>query len=315
MLIIEHTTEFHIPEKTAIAIGKFDGIHRGHKALFQCLERAGRTGLKKAVFTFDPSPAAYFSGHGVKELTTDREKRILFEQMGIDYLVEYPFGKETAGVEPERYVNEFLLDKMNGALIIAGEDVSFGRGGKGDRALLERMSEEYGFRLEIIEKLKYGDREISSTYVREEVEKGDMEKAAKLLGEPFFIGGVVEDGKKLGRKLGMPTANLYPPSDKLLPPNGVYFSNVLLKGKTYPGVTNIGSRPTVEDGSRISVETYLLGLDAEIYGETIKVELLHYQRPERKFDNVEQLKVAVFQNIEEAKQYFKGKESLEINHR
>lgn len=310
MLIIENATEFHIPERTAIAIGKFDGIHKGHKALFQCLQRAKRTGLKTAVFTFDPSPAAYFSGHEVKELTTDSEKRSLFEQMGIDYLVEYPFGKETADVEPDRYVTEFLLDKMNGALIIAGEDVSFGKGGRGDRFLLERMSDTYGFRLEIIEKLKYKEREISSTYVREEVEKGSMETAAKLLGEPFFVSGVVENGKKLGRRLGMPTANLYPPSHKLLPPNGVYFSNVLLKEKKYRGVTNIGSRPTVEDGSRISVETYLLGLDGEIYGETIRVELLHYQRPERKFDSVEQLKAAVFRNIEEAKQYFKEKEEI-----
>lgn len=307
MRIIEKTTEFHIPDKTAIAIGKFDGIHRGHKALFQSLERAKRTGLKTAVFTFDPSVSAYFSGHEVKELTTREEKRIMFEQMGIDYLVEYPFGKETADVEPKRYVAEFLLEKMNGALIAAGEDVSFGKGGKGDRSLLEAMSEEYGFSLEIIEKIKYRDREISSTFVREEVEMGCMETAAELLGEPFFVSGVVEDGKKLGRKLGMPTANIYPPSCKLLPPNGVYFSNVFLKGAKYRGVTNIGSRPTVEDGNRISVETCLLGFDAEIYGETIKVELLHYQRPERKFDGVDQLKAAVFQNMEEAKKYFEAK--------
>ncbi|MGN0131837.1 MAG: bifunctional riboflavin kinase/FAD synthetase [Lachnospiraceae bacterium] len=304
MLIIENTTEFHIPDKTAIAIGKFDGIHRGHKALFRCLRRAKERGLKTAVFTFYPSPATFFSGHEVKELTTDREKRIMFEQMGIDYLVEYPFCKETAGVEPERYVTDFLLERMNGALIAAGEDVSFGKGGKGDRFLLEKLSKAYGFELEIIEKLKYGQREISSTYVREEVEKGRMETVAELLGEPFFVSGVVENGKKLGRRLGMPTANLYPSSDKLLPPKGVYFSHVCLHGEIYPGVTNIGSRPTVEDGNRVSVETYLLGLSEEIYGETIKVELLHYQRPERKFDSVEQLKNAVFKNIEEAKAYF-----------
>lgn len=304
MLVIKNTTEFHIPYKTAIAIGKFDGIHRGHKALFQCLERAGRRGLKTAVFTFCPSPAAYFSGHEVRELTTDREKRILFEQMGIDYLVEYPFGKETADVDPERYVVDFLLDRMNGGLIVAGEDVSFGKGGKGDRCLLEKLSREYGFQLEIIEKLRYGQREISSTYVREEVEKGNMEMVTKLLGEPYFVSGVVENGKKLGRKLGMPTANLYPDPGKLLPPNGVYFSYVRLGEKVYPGVTNVGSRPTLEDGNRLSVETYLLGLSEEIYGRTIKVELLHYQRPERKFDDVRQLKEAVLKNIEEAEAYF-----------
>lgn len=304
MQIIENTTEFHIPYKTAIAIGKFDGIHRGHKELFGCLERAKKRGLKTAVFTFYPSPAAFFSGHEVKELTTDEEKRILFEKMGVDYLVEYPFCQETADVAPDVYVKEFLLDKMNGSVIAAGQDVSFGKGGKGDRKLLEKLSEECGFELVIIDKLKYGEREISSTYVREEILKGNMERAEQLLGEPFFVSGTVENGKKLGRRLGMPTANLYPSSNKLLPPNGVYFSRVSVKGKSYPGVTNIGRRPTIKDGNRISVETYLLDFEKEIYGETIKVELLHFRRPEQKFDGVEQLRLAVNANISEAETYF-----------
>ncbi len=166
MQIIENTTEFHIPYKTAIAIGKFDGIHRGHKELLKCLESAKKSGLKTAVFTFFPSPAAFFSKEELKELTTHQEKRALFEEMGIDYLVEYPFCKKTADVAPDRYVKEFLLDKMNGVLIVAGCDVGFGKGGKGDRRLLERLSLEYGFRLEIIDKLKYQEREISSTFVR-----------------------------------------------------------------------------------------------------------------------------------------------------
>lgn len=304
MQIIENTTEFHIPYKTAIAIGKFDGIHKGHKELLKCLSSAKEEGLRTAVFTFFPSPSAFFSGGKIKELTTRKEKRALFEEMEIDYLVEYPFCKETAAMAPDRYVKEFLLDKMNGAFIAAGEDVGFGAGGKGDRRLLEKLSGECGFRLEIIDKLKYRDREISSTFVREEVIKGDMEKTRELLGEPYFVSGEVESGKKLGRRLGMPTANLYPPEDKLLPPNGVYFTKVNLKGKKYCGVTNIGSRPTVEDGNRISVETFLLDFDEKIYGEWIKVELLHYKRPERRFENVEELKEAVRLNIKEAETYF-----------
>lgn len=304
MQIIENTTEFHIPDKTAIAIGKFDGIHKGHKELLKCLEHAKKTGLKTAVFTFFPSPAAFFSGEEQKELMTREEKRVSFEEMGIDYLVEYPFCKKTADIEPDQYVKEFLLDKMNGTLIAAGCDVGFGKGGRGDRKLLERLSLEYGFRLEIIDKLKYQNREISSTFVREEVIKGNMEKAGELLGEPYFVSGRVEQGKKLGRRLGMPTANLYPDGDKLLPPKGVYFSKVNLKGIKYYGVTNIGSRPTVEDGSRISVETFLLDFEEKIYGEFIKIELLHYKRAEQRFGSVEELKAAVCRNIQEAKEYF-----------
>lgn len=304
MQIIENTTEFHIPYKTAIAIGKFDGIHRGHKELLKCLERAKKTGLKTAVFTFFPSPAAFFSNEELKELTTRREKRILFEEMGIDYLVEYPFCKKTADVEPDRYVKEFLLEKMNGAFIAAGCDVGFGKGGRGGRELLESLSAECGFTLKIIEKLKYEDREISSTFVREEIIKGNMEKAADLLGEPYFVSGRVEQGKKLGRRLGMPTANIYPDADKLLPPNGVYFSKVSVRGREFNGVTNIGNRPTVEDGNRISVETFLLDFEEKIYGESIKIRLLHYRRPEQRFESVEKLKDAVYGNIREAKAYF-----------
>lgn len=304
MQIIEKTTEFYIPEKTAIAIGKFDGIHRGHRALLENLEIAKKRGLKAAVFTFFPSPAAFFSGQEIKELTTKEEKRLLFGQMGIDYLVEYPLCPETASIAPDVYVKEFLLGKMNGALIAAGEDVSFGKGGKGNRELLEKMSVQCGFELKLIQKLKVGEREISSTYVREEILAGRMEKAAELMGEPYFVSGRVENGKKLGRRLGMPTANLYPAEDKLLPPNGVYFSRVSMDKKTYQAVTNIGKRPTIKDGEQISAETYLLDFAGDIYGKFMKVELLHFKRGEKKFRNEEQLRQAVGGDILEAGKYF-----------
>ena len=193
---------------------------------------------------------------------------------------------------------------MNGALIVAGEDVSFGKGGKGNRKLLEEMSLQYGFELELIKKLRLGEREISSTYVREEVLAGRMEKAAELLGEPYFVSGSVENGKKLGRRLGMPTANLYPEEDKLLPPGGVYFSRVWLDGNSYQGVTNIGRRPTIKDGNRISAETYLLNFAEEIYGKFMKVELLRFRRGEKKFQNEEHLRQAVREDIQEAEKYF-----------
>ena len=306
MEIIEQTTEFHIPESTAVAIGKFDGMHRGHRKLFSCLlEKAEEKGLKTAVFTFHPSPAVFFSGKQEGELTTQKEKRQIFERMGIDYLVECPFDKKTADMEPEAYVKDFLLSKMNAALIVAGEDVTFGKGAKGDKKLLERLATECDFELQVIEKLTFDGRQISSTYVRQEVVKGNMEGAANLLGEPYFVSGKVAHGKKLGRKLNMPTANLYPGKDKLLPPKGVYFSNVILRGSAYPAVTNIGSRPSVEDGEQINSETYLLDFNEDIYGEWIKVELLHFRRAEAKFSDEEALKKAVHENIREAREYFK----------
>lgn len=304
MRIIEHTTEFHIDEPTAIAIGKFDGIHRGHREIFAKLTEAKALGLKSAVFTFDPSPATFFSGKVVPELTTKEEKRKMFAKMQMDYLVEYPFTRITADVLPQDYVTDFLLTRMKGKMIVAGTDVSFGRGGKGDVFLLRDMMEAYHFDLQIVEKIKMQDKEISSSYVRDEVSKGNMELVCNLLGTPYFICGMVENGKKLGRTLGMPTANIYPPAEKLLPPNGVYFCNIILEDKKYHGVTNIGCRPTVRDGERMSVETYLLNYDGDLYGKELIIELLHFVRPEKRFHSVEELRACVMENIKEARAYF-----------
>ena len=304
MQIIEQTTEFHIEEPTAIAIGKFDGIHRGHKEIFSNLFQAKKEGLKTAVFTFDPSPETFFSKKQIPELTTREEKRKLFENMQIDYLVEYPFAQATADVLPRDYVTDFLLHKMNGKLIVAGTDVSFGKGGKGNASLLRTMEKEYHFQLVIIDKILRGQKEISSSYVREEVAKGNMELVEELLGTPYFISGIVEEGKKLGRTLGIPTANIYPSSEKLLPPNGVYFCNVLCCGEKYHGVTNIGCRPTVQDGERMSVETYLLDFDKNLYGRELLVELLHFSRKEERFESVRELSLCIKNDICLARDFF-----------
>lgn len=308
MRIIEKTTEFHIEEPTVIAIGKFDGIHLGHKEIFARLFLAKKEGFKTAVFTFDPSPAAFFSRKTVPELTTKEEKRRLFSDMGIDYLVEYPFARYTANIDPTDYVREFLLDKMNGKRIVAGTDVSFGKGGAGDADLLRQLSEELGFSLDILDKVTYEGREISSSYVRDEIMQGNVKKAALLMGCPYFITGIVENGKKLGRKLNMPTANIYPAEEKLLPKYGVYFCNVEIgdgiDDRVYHGITNIGERPSVSDGNRVSVETYLLDFDGNLYQKELKISLLQFKREETQFASVEELKEAVRQDIKDVRAYF-----------
>lgn len=306
MKIISNTTDFKIPEKTAIAIGKFDGAHIGHKKIFEKLMKAKAQGLKTAVFTFDPSPVAFFTDMNVPELFTKEEKRDYFEKMGIDYLVEYPFNKDTAAVEPRDYIEDYLLNKMNGAYIIAGEDVSYGKKGLGDGKLLIEMSNELDFKVDLIKKVTLDGVEISSTYARDEVKNGNMENATRILGEPYSITGTVMSGKKLGRTLGMPTANMYPSKDKLLPPNGVYFCKIEIVDtkEVYCGVTNIGSRPTVEDGNRISVETFLLGFDGDLYEKKICVSLVHFKRPEMRFSSVEELQKMVLRNIQDAREFF-----------
>ena len=308
MQLILGTTDFKIEEGCAVAIGKFDGIHRGHKRLLHEIFEAKKLGLKTAVFTFDPSPAVFFQGSHVKELMTREEKRIAFANMGIDYLVEYPFGKETAAVSPEDYVNRFLINKMNARFIAAGEDVSFGSRGAGNAKLLCDIASARGVQVRIISKLCHNGRDISSTYVRSEVEQGNMELVTKLLDEPFFISGRVERGNRIGHKIGMPTVNLHPQTQKIIPPGGVYFSTVTYGEQTFYGVTNIGYKPTVEspDGTanRLGVETYIYDFDEDIYEKDIVVHLHHYQRPEYKFDNLDALKDAIAEDVKKGKEYF-----------
>ena len=305
MRVIESTTTIQIEEPTAIAIGKFDGVHRGHSELLSNILKAKKQGLKAAIFTFDMSPEAFFKKIRYKELMTKEEKRAHFERMGIDYLVEYPFNEESASIDPEKYVKDFLLQKMNGKLIVAGKDLSFGHKGAGDAVLLQRLADELSFEARIIGKICDEDREISSTYVREEVRKGNMEKVTKLLGKPYSISGVIRSGNRIGRTLGLPTLNLYPPEEKLLPPNGVYFANVLMDGKVYQGVTNIGRKPTVGATQPMSVETHLFGFDEDAYGKFCQVQLLKFDRPEQKFEDLEHLKKAILDNVLNGKEYFR----------
>ena len=169
------STEFYIEEPSVVAIGKFDGFHCGHQRLLRMVKEQKEKGFVTVVFTFVPSPAAYFSKENVKELTTIEEKRSLFEKAEIDYLIEYPFYKEIADMEPERFIKDVLVKRIHAKCIVAGEDVSFGRHGAGNYQLLCDKSEECGYEVVIIEKVQYEGREVSSTYVREEVIKGNMD--------------------------------------------------------------------------------------------------------------------------------------------
>ena len=303
MEIIQDTTEFYIEQKTAVAIGKFDGIHKGHIQLLSHILRQKERGMLAVVFTFYPSASVFF-GQGPKaELTTRYEKRKLFEALGIDILIEFPLNEETAATDPKEFVEKILVRQMHAGYIAAGEDLSFGYKGMGNKELLIKMAESSGYKVQIIDKVYHEDREISSTFVREAVEKGDMVLACELLGRYYSFEGKVEEGKRLGRRLGMPTLNLYPVTEKLLPPKGVYYSRVLYENCTYPGITNIGYKPTVNATSEISVETYLYDFDRDMYGKQIVTELLQFKRPERKFENVQELKRQMERDIAEGRQF------------
>lgn len=296
MQIIEQTTRFSLSGASAVALGKFDGVHLGHQALIHKIIEQKQRGLLATVFTFDTSAAAFFGGEE-KELSTREEKRRIFRQMGVDVLIEFPLNVETAATEPEAFVRDYLSGQMRAAYLCAGPDLSFGRKGAGDYALLARYAGELGYRVELIDKVMIDGEEVSSTRVREAVRGGRMEAVCRMLGAPYRVTGRVEHGTRLGRTLGMPTANLLPEPDKLLPPKGVYYARVVLNGRRYRAISNVGCKPTVSDAQVTGVETYLYDFDGDLYDKDISVELLAFRRPEMKFDGVEGLRAQLRKDI------------------
>lgn len=300
--------EFKINEPTAVALGKFDGIHIGHVELLNHILYQKKNGLKAAVFTFNISAASFFSGTQIKEITTIEEKRAIFEQMGVDILIEYPLDDETAKIPATNFISDILVAKLNMKYIVAGNDVSFGYMGEGNARLLTRMAIIFGYTARIALKVQYNMKDVSSTYVREEIDAGNMETVSVLLGHPYSFKGTVEYGFRLGTKIGFPTMNLYPDPEKILPPYGVYFSLVTYEGGRYEGLTNIGIRPTVAQNgdTHVSVETFLYDFDKDMYGKNIVIHLLSFKRPEVKFGSTEELRNQLSGDVEDGIAYFAG---------
>lgn len=299
MEIIANTTDFYLDRESAVAIGKFDGIHIGHRRLLEEIRERKKAGLCACVFTFDPPPAVLFGLSDGKELTTKEEKRMLFERMGVDILIEFPMNAETAATPPEVFATKLLAERMQTRFLAAGSDLSFGAGGAGNTEFLQKLGPELGFQVKTIAKVCLDGREVSSTYVRSCVEKGEMELAEKLLGMPYPVSGVVVKGNQLGRNLGFPTVNLLPSESKLMPPNGVYFSQVRHRGRLYRAISNVGYKPTVTEEHVMGIESYLYDFEGDIYGEPIEVYLLRFSRPEQRFESVEALRRQLEKDIEQ----------------
>lgn len=277
-------------ENSAVSLGKFDGFHRGHRLLLDRI--LAQKELHSTVFTFD----------GIlkdKQIYLETEKRMLLERLGVEREVIFPFCEETKIMAPEVFIRKILVKRMDAKLICVGEDFHFGRGRLGDVSMLSDGAEKYGYELCVFPKMKEAGEVISSTRIRRELADGRIETANGLLGEPYFVSGEVMHGNALGRTIGMPTANLLPEEQKLLPVYGVYATRVEVDGQTYAGVTNVGMKPTV-GADRVSVETTLLNFDGNLYGKRITVYFLYFLRPEQKFDSLEELKDQIERDKAEA---------------
>ena len=296
MKIIEGTTEFQVQEETAISIGKFDGLHQGHQLLVERIVKKKQEGLKALIFTFD------FGDRPV--LLLPEERREMLRKWGVDYLLECPFVESISHMEAEEFVRKILVERLHVRYLAVGTDFRFGCQRRGDYRLLQRLSAECGYEVEVVEKACWQGEEISSSRIRRELEQGRMELVNQLLGYAYSVTGEVLHGRKIGRTLGMPTTNIVPSERKLLPPNGVYATRTVIAGELFEGITNIGYKPTVGAEPRKGVETYLFDLDRNLYGEILTVRFYGYERPERKFDSLEELKKRIGQDVEWGRTYF-----------
>lgn len=285
-----------LTEDTVLSLGKFDGLHRGHELLFDSLFEKAAQGKKTAVFTFDIPPQNIAHGKTAQVITTNKERHQLLAQRGIDYLIECPFTKEIMHMEAEQFIQE-IARRLCVKWIVVGTDFRFGYKRRGDYHMLQEHAQQYGYQVRVVQKKQYAGRDISSTYIREEIERGNLELANELLGYPYFIEGEILHGNQVGRSIGFPTINMQPPSEKLLPPFGVYLSEAVIDGVRYDGITNIGKKPTIQGTYPIGAETYLYDFHADVYGRYAKVNILHYVRPERKFAGLEELQAQLARDI------------------
>jgi len=292
----------------AVTLGKFDGVHRGHRKLIAKIhELARKNGWKTAVFTFDVAPQIFMGERAQKLLNTNSERAEIMRELNVDILIECPFTEELKSMEADEFVRRILVEKLHARAVVAGTDFHFGRNRGGSPEFLQKAGSEYGFETIIMDKEKDGDRDISSTYIREELAKGNVRKVRELLGYPYFIAGEVIHGRHLGHSLGFPTINQVPAPEKMLPPNGVYFSQTRVGGQTYQGISNIGVKPTVH-GDSMGIETYLFDCSLDLYGQNARVELLDFRRPEIRFDSLKELKAQIDRDINAADLFFQPPE-------
>lgn len=302
MICLKEIKEFHIEEPTALSLGKFDGVHRGHEELIRYLLKKKQEGLKAAVFTFDIPPKQLTENNNYRVLSTNGERQKLLRERGIDYLLECPFTEEVMCMEAEDFV-DWIVSCLHVKSIVTGSDFRFGHNRKGDYRLLERLAGKFGYELKVVDKLQYMGRDISSTYIREEILKGNIETANELLGYPFYVESEVIHGRQLGRQMGIPTINMELPAEKLLPSKGVYATRVQVGKEYFAGVTNVGCKPTVNHSNKVGVETHILDYAGDLYGKILKINFYHFIRPEQKFASIKELQAQMEQDIETSRSY------------
>ena len=301
MKVLNDIEKWHFKERGIVTIGTFDGLHLGHKKILNRLNQIrDNEGGKSIVFTFDPHPRkVLFPNQNDLQLITDlQEKTELLKSLDIDYTIVYPFTKEFSQIEPEKFIKEILVDKLHVKTLVIGYDHKFGKNRDGNIDTFKKAAPIYGFKVEEIAAQDIDNINISSTKIRKALFDGDVKAAAQFLGHTYFLNGTVVHGKKLGRTLGIPTANIkVNDTNKLIPKMGVYFVGVEVQDFKGYGMMNVGTNPTTENDKHLKLEVNMFNFDKDIYGQNIKVEFIQRLRDEKKFNSIDEL-VAEIKNDE-----------------
>lgn len=297
-LIQDSNIEFN---KTCIAFGYFESMHRGHRSVISRLIEQESKGLNSVLLCLE-NDRCNISGKS-QDLYTKDEKVKFLQKNGPMFMVSVPYEKAVETLEPEHFIKEILVERFDAKVIVAGNNCQFGKLGKGNIQTLKKLSDKYGYELVSCETVNYEEKPITDDWIHYEITQGDLKTANALLGKPFTLWGAVIHGKALGRKFGMPTANLRLPDNKIIPKHGVYATLSNIDGVWVKGLTNIGRRPSVDDHTHVSVETYLLDFSEDLYGKEVSLELHHYIREVKKFNNLEEVTQQVKLDIMAANEY------------
>lgn len=293
MEVVKDIEKWDFVDNSIVTIGTFDGVHRGHQKLLQRLGQIkSQKGGKSIVFTFEPHPRkVLFPDQADLQLLSNLDEKIeLFKAENIDILIVYPFTKEFSQIEPAKFISEILVGKLKMKTLVIGYDHKFGRDRKGDINIFKAFSGKYGFEVEEIPVQEINDINVSSTKIRKALFEGDIKTAADFLGYNYFIKGLVVHGKKMGKTISFPTANIsITDSDKLIPKNGVYLVGVEVEGFKGFGMMNVGTNPTTDADKSLKLEVNIFNFDKDIYGKNIKVGFMKRLRDEKKFNSIEEL--------------------------
>ena len=286
-------------EKRVFALGFFDGVHLGHQALLkECSRMAAELGCRAAAITFDKHPRSLFAEQPPVLISTLRDRQRLLTDYKMEYIHTFPVTEEVMSTPWQEFYHR--LRELGAAGFVCGADFRFGHKGQGNARLLAEVCARDGLPCVIVPDQTMGGIRVSSTYIRRQIEEGDMETAVRFLGHPYILTGTVVRGQQLGRRLGIPTANLRLPEGLAIPKFGVYACRALVDERAYPAVTNIGTRPTVS-GTGITVEPWILDYSGDLYDREITLEFYRFLRPERKFDSLDALKAEIHRNAEETR--------------